>query len=63
MGEGIDSGEDIGEIFDWIEFIAIGRGNQGHQNCRGSTSSVRAHEQDIFSHEDEVFDQALSFIV
>jgi hypothetical protein len=49
VGEGIDSGEDIGEIFDRIEFISIGRGNQGHQNCRGSTSSVGAHEQNIFS--------------
>ncbi len=63
MEQGIDSGKDIGEIFDRVEVVAIGRSDEGHQNCRGTTSSIGAHEQDVFSHENEVFDQALSFIV
>lgn len=59
----IDSGEDIGEVFDWVDVVGFARSHEGQVNCGCFAAGIRAYKETVLPHQDEVFDGTLGRII
>lgn len=60
---GIDSGQDVGKIFDGIDVVSLTRSHEREVDRGGASAGIGAYKQAVLSHQHEVFDGLFGDIV